>query len=216
MPNSNHSTKAFNKCDRNFPMLLPIESFLLSIAKTTAGQQSPDATQSYLQTSAGQARPRVMGIRVLLGDDHAYDLVVTATTRKAIVLDAAPADLRAKVFEALKAVASPSTDPRPQLQQLYSMVVKPIEGEIKTLEAAPGPQGSVPTLLWSLDDALRYVPMGALYDGNHYLVERFHNVLFTPESYGHMTDSPLDGGTAPSAFAMGFRRAMAVCRLCQA
>ncbi len=178
-------------------------------AQSAPGHAANDSTKSLLQDSLARLGPRVMGIRVLLGDDHAYDLVVTAASRKAIVLDAAPADLRAKVFEALKAVASPSTDPRPQLQQLYSMVVKPIEGEIKTLEAAPGPQGSVPTLLWSLDDALRYVPMGALYDGNHYLVERFHNVLFTPESYGHMTDSPLDSGTAPSALAMGLSKSYA-------
>jgi hypothetical protein len=48
--------------------------------------------------------------------------------------------------------------------------------------------------------------MGALYDGNHYMVERFHNVLFTPESYGHMTDSPLQSGTPPSALAMGLSK----------
>jgi CHAT domain-containing protein len=34
---------------------------------------------------------------------------------------------------------------------------------------------------------LRYLPMAALYDGHHYLVERFDNVLFTPHSYGHMS-----------------------------
>jgi hypothetical protein len=46
-----------------------------------------------------------------------------------------------------------------------------------------------PTLLWSLDGVLRYVPIAALYDGQRYMVERFNNVLFTPESYGHMLSS---------------------------
>ena len=174
--------------------------------QTTAGQQSPDATQSYLQTSLAKLGPRVIGIRLLLGDDHAYAIVVTATTRKAIVLNASPADLRAKTFEALKALGSPATDPRPQLSELYSMVVAPLDGELKSLENGTEANGTVPTLLWSLDDALRYVPMGALYDGTHYMVERFHNVLFTPESYGHMTDSPLDGGQPPSALAMGLSK----------
>jgi CHAT domain-containing protein len=147
-----------------------------------------------------------MGIRLLLGDDHAYALVVTATTRKKVVLQTPPADIRSKAFEALRALGAPSSDPRPQLAQLYAMIVAPIEGELKTIASPNGAQGSVPTLLWSLDDALRYVPMGALYDGNHYMVERFHNVLFTPESYGHMTDSPLANGDAPSALAMGLSK----------
>ncbi len=179
-------------------------------AQSAPGQASADTTKSFLQDSLSKLGPRVMGIRLLLGDDHAYAIVVTAASRKGIVLPASPADIRARTFEALKAVGSPSSDPRPQLNQLYSMIVAPIEGQLKSLEATPGPKGtakgSVPTLLWSLDDALRYVPIGALYDGNHYLVERFHNVLFTPESYGHITDSPLPGGTPPSALAMGLSK----------
>jgi CHAT domain-containing protein len=57
-----------------------------------------------------------------------------------------------------------------------------------------------------LDDVLRYLPMGALYDGHHYMVERFNNVLFTPESYGHMADLPLTNGTRPSVLAMGLSK----------
>jgi CHAT domain-containing protein len=38
------------------------------------------------------------------------------------------------------------------------------------------------------------------------MLERFNNILFTPESYGHMTDSPLTNGTAPSVLAMGLSR----------
>ena len=53
---------------------------------------------------------------------------------------------------------------------------------------------------------MRYLPMAALYDGHHYMLERFNNVLFTPESYGHMTDSPLTNGTSPSVLAMGLSK----------
>jgi len=148
-----------------------------------------------------------MGIRLLLGDDHAYAIVVTASSRAKIVLTATPDQVRAAALDALKAVGSPSSDPRPQLNALYSLVVAPIAPQLKTLESAPGAKAAVPTLLWSLDDALRYVPIGALYDGKQYLVERFHNVLFTPESYGHMTDSPT--GAAPSALAMGLSKSYA-------
>jgi CHAT domain-containing protein/Tfp pilus assembly protein PilF len=175
-------------------------------AQSEPGQASAETIKSFLQDSLAKLGPRVMGIRLLLGEDHAYAIVVTANARKVIVLPASSADIRAKALEALKAVGSPSSDPRPQLNQLYSMVVAPIETDLKSLESTPGPKGIAPTLLWSLDDALRYVPMGALYDGKQYLVERFHNVLFTPESYGHMTDSPLQSGAPPNALAMGLSK----------
>jgi CHAT domain-containing protein len=174
--------------------------------QSAPGPAAAETTKSLLQDSLAKLGPRVMGIRLLLGEDHAYAIVVTANARKKFELKATPADIRSKTFEALKALGTPASDPRPQLTQLYSMIVAPLEDELKAIEAAPGAQGSVPTLLWSLDDALRYVPMGALYDGNHYLVERFHNVLFTPESYGHMTVSPIQNGNPPSALAMGLSK----------
>ena len=170
------------------------------------GEPIGDSTQSYLQDSLAKLGPNVIGIRILLGEDHAYAIVVTGKSRQKFELPASSAEIRSKAFEALKAIGSPSTDPRPQLNQLYTIIVAPLEYELKTIDAANGAQDNVPTLLWSLDDALRYVPMGALYDGNHYLVERFHNVLFTPESYGHIADAPTPGGDPPKALVMGLSK----------
>jgi CHAT domain-containing protein/Tfp pilus assembly protein PilF len=174
--------------------------------QSATGQSAAGATQSVLKSSLAKLGQNVIGIRVLLGEDHAYAIVVTANSRQKFELPASSADLRSKAFEALKAISSPSTDPRPQLNQLYTMIVAPLEDELKTIETASGAQDNVPTLLWSLDDALRYVPMGSLYDGNHYLIERFHNVLFTPESYGHIADAPLQSGDRPKALAMGLSK----------
>ncbi|MGD0800997.1 MAG: CHAT domain-containing tetratricopeptide repeat protein, partial [Terracidiphilus sp.] len=165
-----------------------------------------NSTQSYLQNTLAKLGPSVMGIRLLLGKDHAYAIVVTASTRRKFELKATPAELRSKAFEALQALGARGSDPRPQLVQLFAMIAAPLEDELKAMEAQADALGRVPTLLWSLDDALRYLPMAALYDGRHYLVERFNNVLFAPESYGHMTDSsPINGG-APSVLAMGLSR----------
>jgi CHAT domain-containing protein len=177
-----------------------------SAGKDNAAQDGDSSTQSYLQNTLVKLGPRVMGIRLLLGENHAYAIVVTGSSRKKFELKATPAELRGKAFEVLKTLASRTTDPRPQLAQLYAMVVAPLEDELKAMGSPPGSEDRVPTLLWSLDDALRYLPMAALYDGRHYLVERFNNVLFTPESYGHMTDSPLMGGRALSVLAMGLSK----------
>ena len=181
-------------------------------AGKNAQSTSEDAGPSYLQSTLRKLGPRVLGIRILLGENHVYAIVVTADTRKEIDLNCTPAQLRSKVFEVLQNLASRSSDPRPLLGELYAMVVAPLEGELKIVselrpvETPSAGQPGVPTLLWSLDDALRYLPMAALYDGQHYMLERFKNVLFTPESYGHMVDAPWANGTAPSVLAMGLSR----------
>jgi len=176
-------------------------------AAQTSGPSSEDASaQSYLQETLAKLGPQVLGIRLLLGKDHAYEIVVTATSRKKIELSATPAELRNKVFETLKILGTRNSDPKPQLAQLYAMIVAPLDDDLKALNTPPDLQGRVPTLLWSLDDALRYLPMAALYDGRLYMVERYENVLFTPESYGHMVDAPLTSGSMPRVLAMGLSK----------
>jgi CHAT domain-containing protein len=69
-----------------------------------------------------------------------------------------------------------------QAQDLYNLLVAPIEKDLQGAHAT--------TLVWSLDDVLRYVPLAALYDGKHYLVERYRNVLITTASVGNLKDKP--------------------------
>jgi len=178
-----------------------------SDASQAAGVSRDDhSVQSYLQNTLTKLGPHVLGIRLLLGKDHAYEIVVTSGARKKFELQATPAELRGKALEVLKVLGLRNSDPKPQLAQLYGMMVAPLEDELKTLNMSSEAGDRVPTLLWSLDDVLRYLPMGALYDGHHYMVERYNNVLFTPESYGHMTDSPLTDGSKRSVLAMGLSK----------
>jgi CHAT domain-containing protein len=43
-------------------------------------------------------------------------------------------------------------------------------------------EAKITTVLWSVDDVLRYIPMAALYDGHGYLVERFSSATYTKVS----------------------------------
>lgn len=141
---------------------------------------------SKLQNTLADIGPHVLGIRLLMGDEHVYALVVTAQARKRFELPASSSEIRSKVLQVRDDLRHPSSDPRPHLAELYAMIVGPLSAELDSL-ARSSAAGPAPTLLWSLDGVLRYLPMGALYDGHQYLVERFNNVLFTPESYGHMS-----------------------------
>jgi tetratricopeptide (TPR) repeat protein len=161
---------------------------------------------SRLQNTLAELGPQVMGIRLLMGEDHAYAIVVTAGARKKFVLSAAPAELRSKVLQVRDNLRTPGSDPKPRLAELYAMVVAPFAAELNALEKPTAQVGCIPTLLWSLDGVMRYVPMGALYDGHRYLVERFNNVLFTPESYGHMTASSGANSAGLRVLAMGLSK----------
>lgn len=161
---------------------------------------------SRLQTTLAALGPHVMGIRMLLGDEHAYAIVVTPQARKKVELKATPAEVRGKVLQVRDDLRTPTSDPRPHLAELYTMALAPLSDELSALERDPQEKGRAPTLLWSLDGALRYVPMAALYDGRHYMAERFNNVLFTPESYGHMAAAAEPGNAPPRVLAMGLSK----------
>ena len=71
---------------------------------------------------------------------------------------------------------------------LYQIIVGPI---------AKNPEAYQPkTLVWSLDDVLRYVPMAALYDGSHYLTESYANVVINLASLINLKDKPSSEWTA--------------------
>ncbi len=161
---------------------------------------------SRLQNTLAALGPHVMGIRVLLGDEHAYAIVVTAQSRKKFELKATPAELRSKVLQVRDDLRTPASDPKPHLAELYAMAVAPFGDELSALERDPQDKGRVPTLLWSLDGAMRYLPMAALYDGRRYMAERFNNILFTPESYGHMTAAADENKAALRVLAMGLSK----------
>ncbi|HEV3218529.1 MAG TPA: tetratricopeptide repeat protein [Candidatus Acidoferrales bacterium] len=163
---------------------------------------------SQLQSTLAELGPRVMGIRLLFGEEHVYAIVVTAHSRQKFELKATPAELRDKVLQVRDELRTPSSNPKPLLAELYAIVVAPLADELKALEQTPAPaaQNRAPTLLWSLDGVLRYLPMAALYDGQHFMVERFNNVLFTPEGYGHMTAASNSNGTALRVLAMGLSK----------
>jgi CHAT domain-containing protein len=175
---------------------------------SNARLQEESRDVSHLQVTLADLGPRVLGIRLLLGEEHAYAIVVTARARAEIELKATSAELRGKALEVRSDLRSPTSNPKQHLAELYAMVVAPLEPEFKALESQTPPPSAapVPTLLWSLDDVLRYVPVAALYDGTHYMAERFNNVLFTPDSYGHMTALSDTNTAGQHVLAMGLSK----------
>ena len=116
------------------------------------------------------SRPDAVGLYTLVGDDR-YRVIVVSGTSPAATREFAitESDLNHKIEEFRRALNDPDIDPLPAAQQLYKIIVAPVA----ELLAAAHPK----TLFWSLDGALRYIPMAALHDGAHYLVEQYANVI---------------------------------------
>ena len=75
----------------------------------------------------------------------------------------------------------PAHEPKPLAQQLYNLLVKPIEKDVV----------GCPEVFWGLDGKLRYIPLAALHDGKKYLVEKEQrNLLFIAESVGVLSRKP--------------------------
>jgi hypothetical protein len=92
---------------------------------------------SRLQNTLAELGPRVIGIRLLIGEEHVYAVVVTATARKRFELSATPAELRSKVLQVRDDLRTPGADPKAHLAELYAMVVAPFAAELNTLEKSP-------------------------------------------------------------------------------
>lgn len=65
----------------------------------------------------------------------------------------------------------------------YDLIFKPVDEELKKYGAA--------NLVVSLDGVLRYLPLGALWDGNSYLLQRYRIAIVTPYSLKNIEDEPI-------------------------
>ena len=137
-----------------------------------------------LQTLVGELGAGTAAVYTLLLDQKCVLLVITPTLRVAREVPIAKIAVRGKVFAFARALAGHQSDEDilPKAQDLYDLLIAPIEKDLEGAQAK--------TLVWSLDDVLRYVPLAALYDGKQYLVERYRNVVITTASVGNLKDQP--------------------------
>jgi CHAT domain-containing protein len=80
-------------------------------------------------------------------------------------------------------VKNPEVDPRPLASQLYDILIGPVARNLAGAKAR--------VLMFSLDGALRYAPLAALYDKTRgeYLNERYQIVIYTPAGAADLKNS---------------------------
>jgi CHAT domain-containing protein len=85
------------------------------------------------------------------------------------------AELQTVLQQFRRALTNPAqADPRPLAQKLYGWLIQPLEPELT--------QAGTQTLIYAPDGWLRYIPLGALYDGQRWLTERYRINYITAQS----------------------------------
>lgn len=145
-------------------------------------QQDPTVLQKALGKSAVYLSTvvcpnRVATILIRQGDKPIVKVAMDAGGNSPVTREA----LRAIVTTFLAELGNPCSDPeklKAVSKQLYDILIPKDFQAILDTALSRAPEHQL-TLVWELGDTLRYVPMGALFDGRQYLVERFSSVVVT-------------------------------------
>lgn len=123
-----------------------------------------------LQGTLGELGPGVVLLHYLVTEDRLRIIVTTKAGQVGREVPIALRDLNGLVFQFRQVLADGRRSPEAAAVALYQVLIAPIEADLAEHEAQ--------TLLVSLDGALRYVPLTALWDGRQWLVERYRIVHF--------------------------------------
>lgn len=139
--------------------------------------------QTALRNLQSQTGQKAVVIYTLEAEENYRGLLITPDKIVAVSYPIKVAELRQKagkffgqlseVNKQTNAPKLPESEVQKTGKELYSIVFTPIDVRLKELGIKPD------VLMWSLDGALRYLPVAALYDGKQYLAERYRNVVFT-------------------------------------
>ena len=125
-------------------------------------------------------------IHTVITDECLFIILTTATPDEAPLFreyEIPKAELNEKILAFRKSLTNRVLDVLTPARELYDVIIGPIE---KDLEKA-GAQ----TLMFSLDGALRYIPITALFDGQEWVAEKYAVAIFTEAAKDMLKDKQI-------------------------
>ncbi len=144
------------------------------------GRMNLDSIKSEKRTLRRLGHGAVL-IHTVMTDDKLHLLL---TTPKIQIARAAPIGKKAlnKKIQAFRAaLLDKHTNPQPLARELYQILIAPLKADLI--------QAKAHTLMWYLDDTLRYLPLAALHDGEHYLIERYPVTVYTAAARNNLNNT---------------------------
>ena len=206
LPSTPHETHWLKIYNTDLPQMTAVDKVIdetqakiLQVQQEmTADFQKPSTNADFLSyTTQADDLARALptgsaAIYTIVAPDRLYLIVVTPGKQaQARYSQITAAELYQKVYEFRQVLMDPKLDPRPLASDLYDSIIAPIQTDLDKAHAT--------TLLFSLDDALRYIPPAALYnpDTKHYLVQDYNTSLIT------LTDASPPSPTAAAVTLLG-------------
>jgi CHAT domain-containing protein len=114
-------------------------------------------------------------------DDKVGMLLTTPGVQLARSVKVNSTELNRQISEFRRLLRDPKSNLLPASQALYQLLVAPVAQDLE--------QAGAKTVMLSLDGALRYVPFGALHDGQRYLVQRWNLPMYTSVTKSRLRDA---------------------------
>jgi CHAT domain-containing protein/Tfp pilus assembly protein PilF len=143
----------------------------------------PNPTESNALEELTREVPGTIGLYTLVVKDRYRVIVIdSAGAKPPREYAISEKDLNRTIAKFRHALEDPKLDPLPAAQELYKIVIGPVEDLLTSSHPS--------TLLWSLDGVLRYIPVAALNDGSQYMVEKYANVVISTRNAHAQNASP--------------------------
>ena len=121
-------------------------------------------------------------LQYLVSDDTVHIVLTTPQKQVARVSPTSAKDLSRQIHMFRELLKYPARDPQALARLLYRGLIEPVNADL----ALAGAQ----TLMLSLYGQMRYLPMAALHDGNHYLAERYALAIHTDAVKANLAQRP--------------------------
>lgn len=175
-----------------------LRAMAADFSQSEADAEATSLPALVLPSSSNPARPAAgsAAIHYLVKPRELCVVVTTSHSQRDHQLSLVEGELNRLIFGLRSALQDRSGNFMPAARRLFDILIAPLAADLTGTRM----------LAFSLDGVLRYVPMAALHDGEHYLVEKFA-LLFTTEAVEPLT-APATGG-APRGLGLGSTRAIA-------
>ncbi|HEY1579317.1 MAG TPA: tetratricopeptide repeat protein [Terracidiphilus sp.] len=165
-----------------------LNDFYARLYTTFSGASEANKELADIKGSVSQLKqfiakePHTVALYTLVGKERYSVIVITGAASVAREYPITAIELNKKIAQFQQALRESTADGKAPAAELYKILIGPVASDLEQVHAE--------TLVWALDGVLRYVPIGALYDGSKYVVERYNTVAITPASIPHLADAP--------------------------
>lgn len=163
---------------------LPAAIALLTVAETSAGNAFELQSIEDLQAALAAQPVKTAAIYPLILRDRLEIILITPdgslqnyTTR------ISSSELTQTVADLQRKLSTDVNDPRPAAQQLYDWLIRPLESALAN--------NQIENIIYLPDGVLRYVPIAALYDGQHWFAEKYQSHNITAAALDDLTEKNL-------------------------